>query len=140
MKTQSPWIQLDRNSQAQLATAHPDLIRLFNEVSKRIPTTIIKGHRPKLEQDAAYAAKRSKLMWPYSKHNPWPSEAVDAGPKPIPPGWPVEPFLAFAKIVLATAVELGIPIRWGGDWDRDGVAQESGEWDLPHFELVRPSS
>lgn len=135
------FIQLSQRSRAQLATAHPDLIRLFNEVSKRTGTTVIKGHRPHDEQDDCFARGVSKLRWPDSKHNSWPSEAVDAGPSPLPPApWAREPFIAFAKIVFEVAAELAIPLRWGADWDRDGKMGEPGEWDYPHFELVSPSS
>ena len=32
------------------------------------------------------------------------------------------------------AEELGVVIRWGYDWDGDGVLNEKGEYDGPHFE------
>ena len=32
--------------------------------------------------------------------------------------------------------ELGVPIRWGADWDMDGLPREKGETDSPHFELA----
>ena len=30
-----------------------------------------------------------------------------------------------------------VRVRWGRDWDEDGVIGEKGETDGPHFELVR---
>ena len=39
-------------------------------------------------------------------------------------------------MVRYCAKELGIKIRWGADWDMDGVARERGETDSPHFELA----
>ena len=43
---------------------------------------------------------------------------------------------AIAKAVMGAAKALGIAVRWGADWDRDGVPHERGETDLGHFELV----
>ena len=41
----------------------------------------------------------------------------------------------FAPLVLAKAKELGISIRWGGDWNCNGIFYEKGETDSPHFEV-----
>lgn len=129
------WIQLSTISRARLATCHPDLVRLFNEVSKRVPTAIICGHRAQVEQDRAFDEKKSEKRWPHSTHNPWPSRATDAGPAKL--DWSDRTaFLRFAEVVLEVARELGIPIRWGGDWDGDGKIGEPGEYDLVHFELA----
>jgi peptidoglycan L-alanyl-D-glutamate endopeptidase CwlK len=38
--------------------------------------------------------------------------------------------------MFAAAKELGVPIRWGADWERDGKPRERGVTDSPHFELV----
>ena len=40
-----------------------------------------------------------------------------------------------ARAFLQAANELDTPVRWGADWDRDGVFYEKGESDSPHFEL-----
>ncbi|EGF93095.1 endolysin [Asticcacaulis biprosthecium C19] len=48
----------------------------------------------------------------------------------------LRPFNQVADAMMAASIELGIPIRWGGDWDRDGKRRERGETDSPHFELV----
>lgn len=45
-------------------------------------------------------------------------------------------FDQMAEAVFAAAKELGVEIRWGADWDRDGNKREKGEHDSPHFELV----
>jgi peptidoglycan L-alanyl-D-glutamate endopeptidase CwlK len=42
-----------------------------------------------------------------------------------------------ADAMFAAAKELNIKIRWGRDWDQDGIIGEKGETDGPHFELVR---
>ncbi len=88
---------------------------------------VICGHRDEAAQDAAYAAKTSKLKWPNSRHNSLPSGAVDLAPLPLK--WnDKKSFVAMAKIVKAAAEKLGIEIEWGGDW-----AQFA---DLDHFQLL----
>jgi hypothetical protein len=42
----------------------------------------------------------------------------------------------FGGYVLGIAAELGIPIRWGGDWDGDWTHSDQQFHDLPHFELM----
>ncbi len=37
--------------------------------------------------------------------------------------------------MLAAAHDLGIELRWGGDWDRDAEFDDQTFNDLPHFEL-----
>lgn len=122
-------------SRERLATCHPDLQRLFDAVLEEADHAIICGHRSKEDQDAAFALGRSKKPWPEGKHNALPSMAVDAAPVPIQ--WSdTERFKVFAGVVLKHAAQLNIPIRWGGDWDRDGDTTDQTFNDLVHFELV----
>ena len=117
-----------------LVTAHADLQRLFNEVIKHYDCSIICGHRSQEEQDKAVHEGRSKEAWPNSKHNSEPSMAVDVAPYPI--DWnDVKRFYHFAGFVKATALYLGIEIRWGGDWDSDNDFKDQIFNDLVHFEL-----
>jgi len=114
-------------SNYRLATCHPDLIRLFNEVIKNVDCSIICGHRNQEDQDKAFADGFSKLKYPHGKHNAIPSNAVDVCPDPI--DWKdVDRFKAFSDNVKAKAKELNIAIIWGGDWD-DSFK------DYPHYEL-----
>ena len=70
-----------------------------------------------------------------SRHNYYPSLAVDVAPYPI--DWKdLRAFAAVAKIVQEEAEALGIDIRWGGDWDRDGEWKDERFLDMPHYELV----
>lgn len=133
-------------SQYQLSTCHPDLSRLMYAALLRHDCTVIQGHRPEEEQERLYMSGASKVL--HGKHNVMPSEAVDAAPfiqgRGIP--WPqvgsktyasdLAQFYYFAGIVMATAAELGIKIRWGGDWDRDNDLADQSFNDLVHFELV----
>jgi len=73
-----------------------------------------------------------------SKHRKQPNgfgHAVDLGPVPLK--WDnLKAFKEIASAMLQASRELNITIRWGGDWDRDGIPHEKGETDSPHFELV----
>lgn len=127
--------QLSEKSLEKLNQCHPDLVRLFMEIAKYYPLSIIEGHRGQAEQNEAFRTGKSKLKFPESKHNKVPSLAVDAVPMPI--NWNnKEEFYHFAGFVLATAINLGIKIRWGGDWDVDLDLRDQTFFDLPHFELV----
>lgn len=129
------------NSNDKLNTCHPLLQKLFREVIKNDDCTIIEGHRGKSRQNELYNQDPPKTehQWPNSGHNNMPATAVDAGPyipgKKIPWKEP-EQFYFFAGKVLAKARELGIKIRWGGDWDRDNDVKDQKFMDLDHFELL----
>lgn len=115
-----------KSSQAKLATCHPDLQRLFNEVIKHVDCTIICGHRGEKEQNEAFENGFSMLKFPNSKHNGSPSLAVDCLPYPIK--WSdSESHHKFAGFVLGVASQMGIKIEWGGNW--------SSFEDRPHFQL-----
>lgn len=79
------------------------------------------------------AAKVTWLNNPFaSKHTV--GKAVDLVPYPV--DWnDLKKFDAIAKAMLAAAKELGVPVRWGADWDGDGKPRERGESDSPHFEI-----
>lgn len=128
-------------SRANLDQCDIRLQRVFEKVLKTYDHSIVQGHRNKVDQNAAYAAGHSKLKWPESKHNHEPSLAVDAAPYPHPPK-PSEDYETFLKewyyfggYVLGTAAEMGIDIRWGGDWDRDEDFNDQNFDDLYHFEI-----
>ena len=80
------------------------------------------------------AAKVTWLKNPLnSKHIS--GNAVDLAPSPL--DWnDLKRFDKMASAMFKASAELQIPIRWGADWDDDGVFREKGETDSPHFELV----
>lgn len=121
-------------SEAKLATCHKDLQVLFHRVVEIVDCTVICGYRGKEEQDEAVRLDRSKTPWPTSKHNSEPSTAVDVAPFPI--DWrDTRRFDHFAGVVRGVAHELGIKIRWGGDWNGNFVLADQTFNDLPHFEI-----
>lgn len=122
-------------SSAQLATCNPDLQRLFSEVVQHYDCTVIEGHRGQESQNKAYLEGKSKLKWPHGNHNAYPSRAVDVAPYPL--DWnDRDRFLHFAGFVFGIASQMGIKLRYGGDWDGDFKFKGPGLVDLPHFELV----
>lgn len=127
-------MKFSKLSQARLASCHPKLQELFYEVVKNYDCTVICGHRGKEEQNKAVADGKSKTPWPMSKHNSVPSNAIDVAPSPL--DWnDKEGFYHFAGFVRATALNLGIKVRWGGDWDGNFNLKDQNFFDLPHFEL-----
>ena len=121
-------------SRDRLATCHVDLQKVMNAAIKRSDFSILCGHRGAKEQNDAFERGTSQLKWPKSKHNKKPSLAVDCAPYPI--DWNnIARFIALADIVLDEAKKLGIKIRWGADWNRNGKWQDEKFRDWPHFEL-----
>lgn len=122
-------------SQARLDTCHPDLQKLFTELSNDWNISIICGHRTEEEQNAAVASGNSKTPYPKSKHNTSPSVAVDAALYPI--DWnDTGRHYMFVGMVKQKAKDLGIHIRCGADWDGDNETKDQTFNDLVHFELV----
>lgn len=135
------------SSLAKLATCDTRLQGLLREAIKQIDFTILEGHRNQADQDAAFARGASKLKYPHGKHNALPSRAVDIAPVYMDGGdkisWKDVP--AFARLmgyIERIAVERGIKVRLGMDWDGDfrTAGHDPGEnfLDAPHIELVDP--
>ncbi len=128
-------------SNSRLDECDSRLQSLFREVIRHFDCVVLCGHRTRADQEKAVREGRSKTRWPNSKHNRRPSHAVDIAPYDAPPVGPVnwqdrERMTLFAGFVLATAKQLGISIRWGGDWDQDTQVRDNTFDDLVHFELV----
>lgn len=122
-------------SKTKLASCHPLLQRVFENVIKIVDCKIICGQRDMAEQNRLYRLEKSKVEWPNSKHNSDPSMAVDAVPYPV--DWEdLKRFYFLAGVVIAVGHMLGLKIRWGGDWDMDTDLNDQDFNDLPHFELI----
>jgi peptidoglycan L-alanyl-D-glutamate endopeptidase CwlK len=122
-------------SLAHLRTADRRLQSLAHEVIKYMDHTILCGHRGKQEQDEAVRNGKSKTPWPTSKHNRLPSKAIDVAPYPI--DWDDE--VRFARLMghyERVAMEQGIKIRLGLDFNQNGRSNDEKFLDFPHIELV----
>lgn len=137
------------SSLAKLNTCHPDLRRVFLEVVQHRDCTIIEGART-IETQRDYVARGvSKTM--NSLHIPRAdgfAHAVDVVPYPIiwpqhrPAGYTFNDvldwsrFYRFAGFVERVSMELGVRLRYGGDWDGDLDLKDQDFYDLPHWELA----
>ena len=127
-----------------LDTLHPDLQTLFLEVIKYKDVSLYEGHRSDERQAELLLAGKTKVGPGESKHNLWPSEAVDQIPYPFAEeDWQDRDlFHLHAGFILGIAEMLYAQgkmtrrVRWGGDWDKDWEASDNEFDDFPHIELA----
>lgn len=147
-------------SQSRLDTCHQDIQNVMGDVIAALPWTdsiskitihdcsILCGVRTEEEQDLAYKRETSLVQWPDSRHNVIPpetkSDAVDAAPyhseKPHIHWDDINEMEAFSRLVLAMAHKRMIGMRWGGDWNQNGIRVDKDPkeklLDGPHYELI----
>jgi peptidoglycan LD-endopeptidase CwlK len=112
-------------SRKNLDSADPKLRQLFDEVIKVVDCSVLCGFRDEKDQETAFEHGFSKVHWPHSKHNTFPSKAVDVVPWPL--DWNnTDSFEKLGTFVTHKAKEMGIEIQWGGTWEFR---------DLPHYQL-----
>ncbi len=122
-------------SKGRLESCTNDLQRLMTEVVKTYDITICCGHRGPREQNAAHREGKSKLKYPESRHNIYPSQAVDIAPYVGGINWDDrESFYMLAGYVRRVAEEMGINLRLGADWNGDNLTRQT-LCDPGHFEL-----
>ena len=93
---------------------------------------VIEGVRTLARQKELFAKKATKTM--NSRHLT--GHAVDLVPLPL--DWNNrQAFESVAKAMQQAAKQLGIAIRWGGDWNMNGSSTDEKFYDGPHFELLR---
>ena len=110
----------------RLNTTHVKLQTLFKEVIKYQDCSIICGFRNEQDQTKAYINGYSKLKWPKSKHNVYPSNAVDVIPYPTRYS-DINKFYQLAGVIKTIAQQMNIHVKWGGSW----------AWkDYPHYQLI----
>lgn len=116
-----------QQSKQKLATCEQELQDVMNEAIKRYDFSVIDGHRDMGTQNRYFNEGVSKVMWPHSKHNSYPSRAVDIIPYPNGFDNPNSEFDRMATFILGVASELGVRLDWGGHWENFK--------DYAHFEL-----
>lgn len=123
----------------KLENVHFLLQKLAKEVIIRVEYVdfaIIWGYRDKATQDSAYRTGHSGKKWPNSKHNKLPSLAIDiAVYKDGKLSWDPIYYYYLAGVFFTVANELGIKIRWGGNFDGDSDFKDQKLYDLGHYEL-----
>jgi len=99
----------------------------------KMDISVICGTRGKEDQNKAYDEGKSTLRYPQSNHNKSPSSAVDV--VPYPSLWSdVGKFYRLAAHMFRAANDVGIKLRGGLDWNRNGDLADQKFNDLPHFE------
>lgn len=140
--------QYGSKSMSKLDTCHPKLkeVALLGLEMSPYDITIIHGWRGEEVQNALQESGASTKRFPDSKHNtmrPPPlnspeSEAFDFGPwvnGDIP--WnDTHVFACIAGCFFAAAQQLGVTLRWGGDWDSDGSTKDQKLMDWGHLEII----
>jgi peptidoglycan LD-endopeptidase CwlK len=123
-------------SRNRLNTCHMDIVKVMEQAIKNGPDfSVVCGHRNQVDQKNAFDKGLSKVLYPDSKHNAMPSNAVDIVPYPV--DWEdLNRFRVLAGYILGTADAMGIKLRWGGDWDRDYDEGDEKFRDMPHFQLM----
>jgi len=121
----------------RLSTVDLRLQQVMRLAITRVDFSVKCGHRGQAEQDAAVRAGKSKTPWPASKHNRYPSHAVDIYPYPFKNEYWHQPqvWADLAQVILDCAGELGVQIRWGGDWNQNGSYEDEKFFDGPHYEI-----
>lgn len=130
---------LSKTSLARLEGVDPKLVAVVKRAIQitAVDFMVVEGVRTLARQKQLYAQGRTVpgkiVTWTLkSKHID--GLAVDLLPAPY--DWKDHaPFALVNKAMMQAAGELGVGLRWGRDWDRDGVAGEKGETDSPHWEL-----
>ena len=127
-------------SRGKLNSVHADLYNIAQLVMswQVYDFTIVWGYRGRAEQEQAFLAGNSKKRFPHSRHNKDPSTALDFAPW-VNGGIPWNDTHAFAVIggmFIAAGAQLGTPVRWGADWNRNGATLDQTLMDFGHVELV----
>ena len=127
------------NSILQRSTSDPRLNAIGDVVLQIKDHSVIKGHRGEDEQNEAYNAvpQRSKLPWRKGNHNAYPSKAQDVKAYPFPEKEQEqrEEQLYLLGLYRGVAAMMGVDLRTGADWDRDGEILDNGFDDFFHAEI-----
>ena len=127
--------KFSKRSEKNLTSADVMLENICREAIKIVNLRVIEGHRSEDRQNHLFDIGFSKLRFPNSKHNSYPSRAVDIVPFPV--DWnDRERFQHLAGIMFGIAHSMGVRLRWGGDWDGDKDFKDQNFHDLAHFELL----
>ncbi len=141
-------------SRGKLATCHQDLQKILNLAISRskVDFGISEGHRSVERQHELFLEGKSKIdgINRLGKHNHNPSEAADI--YGYHPDLETRRKLAYDKTSLSYIAgiidacanellekgEITHLIRWGANWDSDGIIDYDQNFDdFPHFELKK---
>ena len=125
---------LTREDLTILSTCDTRIYMLVKRVSRLVRFKVLEGYRDRQRQDELFKNGRTQVEYPGSMHNEKPARAVDL--LPLPADWSDrEPFIFLAGVMMANAALLDLSLRWGGDWNGNGIMKDNTFDDLCHFEL-----
>jgi hypothetical protein len=129
--------RLGKKSKQRLEGVDERLVHLLTEVCKYFDITVIEGKRSQARQNQLVKEGKSKTK--FGKHVQ--GKAVDICPYPI--DWDArDDFHYLGGFVLAMAANMGLKIRWGGDWNASSLfkgqrtTKDNNFDDLVHFEIL----
>ncbi len=123
-------------------TCSEGLIRVIDRGLSLSPVdiAIIWGWRGEQVQTGLFRSGASEKEWPFSEHNfmqddePC-SKAFDFAPYVNGIPWEdTHSFALVAGVFMAAASIEGVILRWGGDWDMDGLTIDQTFMDYGHME------
>lgn len=122
---------------ANLDTCDPRLRQLADIVLRVKDHSVVEGHRGEARQNELFDAGYTKLRFPDGQHNGMPSKAMDVQTFPYPESEQDvrEEQVYLLGLYRGAAAVLGIPVRVGCDWDRDGQVADNNFDDYFHIEL-----
>ena len=133
---------MDARSTRNLIGVHPDLVKVVHKAAQKSSFIVTEGLRTKERQAQLVKAGASQTM--NSRHIT--GHAVDLAA--VVNGevrWDWSLYVAIANAMKAAALELNVPVRWGGTWKllNDVKGPVTAKMlsrsfpDGPHFELYR---
>lgn len=155
---------LSKLSRARMDGLHPDLVRVIERAITltKVDFKVIEGVRSREQMMINYGKGRNaaqlaakgipakyakpglaKVTWlndPFSSKHAIQKDGFGhaADCLPAPYDWKEGPVWKMLNDAMQAAAKIEkVRIRWGRDWDEDGIIGEKGETDGPHWELVR---
>lgn len=134
--------RFSKRSLDNLVGVHPDLVKITHRALELSPYDFIVTEGLRSVEQSAQNIKNGKsfLKDPKSSKHVQ-GRAVDFAPlKDGKIDWnDLAVFEAVAKAFQKAADELGVPVKWGGDWNQNGDYRDEikrGTFDGPHIELM----
>lgn len=120
-----------QRSESSLRGVNPTLVAVVRRALEltTVDFVVTEGLRTAERQRQLLAERKTKVS--HSKHQD--GLAVDLFP--VGGTWKVLEFRPLSAAMQRAANELGVSIRWGGDFNGDGPDVGTDNWDSPHFEL-----
>ncbi|CNI62800.1 M15 family metallopeptidase [Yersinia pekkanenii] len=126
-----------KRSEVNLVNVHPALVRVARRAIQltSVDFTVIEGLRSVIRQRELVSQGSSQTL--NSRHLT--GHAIDCVPiiNGVIPWNDKSTFKAVSDAMFQAAKELGVKIRWGGDWNENGRSDDERFYDGPHFELRR---